>query len=735
MDNELEILIDGQLVDLPPIQEVPVSVTYQLEDKQSFQKKQSSNALSITIPATTNNDEVSNTFANPSIEDLTAGQQFTNFRKGKIKVAGEELLVGKTFLKRGSHTDKPTEYEYDFYGNNADWMIDLKEATLYDLVKRINFIFTKQGIIDSWQFDGTDENLPYVFAPIRYGLAMDSAPSVLTGDNIDDYNMTPEYMKPSLSKYWIIVWALRSVGYKVRSQFMDLPYFRRQVMPWVWGSFLTSDGTKLDVLKFLAKTEGDGAYVEDDYTGYVNPVVTNDSTNGAFDDNNVYQYISNVEMRWTYLTAPQFNFGVLEATFHINAFLHLVVANNSTFVVRVQWFKNGVRVIANDDDGNGSLFVRISTGIGPSFKEVTGNYENWMTTTVHPGDVVSAKIWVHVVQGNFFGVAKGRIIIDEFNIDYFRIPLGGTINFENHLAFKNYKVLDFIGGVVDEFDWSIQTDSISKIVYIEPTHAFAIGNDLSQKQGGYFNGNYLDWNDKQDLSKKSDLEPFIDTERELYFKYKEDSADGTLKKIQDRNNTVVGQAKYVFPDRFAVGDNSIQNRFFAPTMHYEVKQWDMDGLGPPQMIIMVPENIANTSAGEAQNTFQSKSVYYKGLNPNYRWIFDKVKMTEYPEMFAVNYKSGGENDPILSYCDEQISGITGKGLVRRFYLQRLVNMKDGQTYLTWFKLNRKDVTNILHREFILCKGQKWELINLKYIPLKKESTQVTLRKFCPIINE
>ncbi len=89
-------------------------------------------------------------------------------------------------------------------------------------------------------------------------------------------------------------------------------------------------------------------------------------------------------------------------------------------------------------------------------------------------------------------------------------------------------------------------------------------------------------------------------------------------------------------------------------MHYDVVQWDTATSEAPQMIIMAPENVSNVSRGEAQNTFLPKSVYYKGLNSSYKWVFDNEGTHPYPEMFAVNYKVGGENDPVLSYADESI---------------------------------------------------------------------------------
>jgi hypothetical protein len=303
-----------------------------------------------------------------------------------------------------------------------------------------------------------------------------------------------------------------------------------------------------------------------------------------------------------------------------------------------------------------------------------------------------------------------------------------------------YKFLDFLSGVIDESNILVGTDPINKAVYFEPAHPYSLTNDLSVKSGGYFNGNYHDWSEKQDLSKRSDLPLFSDGDRELTFRYKEDGNDGILKTIQDRNQVTLASSKYVFPDRFKAGKAEFQNRFFSPVMHYNVTQWEGLGSDPegiPQMICLIPENIANTSRDEAQNTFEPKSIYYKGMDATVGWIFDGEVQIQFPFAFAVNYKAGGENDPILSYSDERIGeaddAVIGKGLLKRFYWQRLAITRNGQHYKTPFKLKNIDVANFLHREHIICRGQKWELVEiLGFLPLQGKSTDCYLRKWTPI---
>lgn len=734
LSRYLKITIGSKQIQVSDPKDLPVSIDYALEDRDNFQDKPSAQALSLKVPATLMNDIAGNTFRNPDIKDLTEGQVFRSNQPFVIDENGYEIMSGKAFLKSGTHTNVPVSYLYDLYGDNADWKIDLEESTLYDFLKTIQFDFTKANIIASWAFDGTDMNLPYVFAPVRYrgpigGTVTDDA-GVVT--SIDD-DMLPEYMKPSISKYFILYQAFKSVGYRIQSAFLDSEFFRRQIMPWTWGNFLNSDGTKLDIHRFLAKGEEQyESFGRNTPSSFWDLKVSNDSTDGGYDNNDDYQYDSaNKEMKWTY-KGP--DFGLLQAHFsmqvNVNARLN---GNNSYIICKVYWYKNGIKLTEE------SVITSIGGAIYGGNSDI-GIKDIFFQQDVQQGDVISAKIFLHGFASKL-GFAAINAEMMEFKLDYFRIPLDGNINFQNFTGFKSYKFLDFFRGLIDEFNLSINTDPINKIVVIEPTHAWSADNGLNTTPG-YFVNDFLDWNGKEDLSKEWVLTNYSDYNRELTFRYKDDTNDGIVKTVQDRHVITVGAGKYVFPDRFKTGKDAIENRFFGATMHYDLDQWKALGTGTnagiaPQMVCLIPENVSNTSNDESSNTFLPKSCYYKGLVTGVgAWKFDGKVMQQYPYMFAVNYKPGGENDPILSYSDENISGVIGKGLLKRFYWQRLAIMRNGQWYDTFFRLRNVDVANAMHREYKSYRGHRWQCIQIKgYKTLSEDSTAVLLIKWSPVTRE
>lgn len=721
LSKDIRLWIGGRQADLKSAEELPAAISYKYENPENFQSKKSAEVFDVEIPATTVNDEIANTFHNPGFDDNTPGQVKRNFQPMLVEANSHELFVGRALLKGAKHDSLPISYNFDGYGNNGDWILLLKETTLFELLKHITFTFDKATIEASWAFDGTNENIPYVFAPVRYGQPME------TFEGKFDYDMKPIYMKPAISVYWLLYWGFQSLGYKISSEFMDTNYFRRLVMPWTWGNFLFSEGTRLDDLDFLAKSSEQTYLYGSDFDGFLNVFADNETTNGAFDNNGVYEYDAvNFEMKWTYPAG--LNYGLLSATFHLLLYIDARASQNSSVEVRVFWYKNGTEVKQT------ILFDIDAPAVGA--RTFVDFVDEFLTIDVEENDIISAKVYVGMFESTF-GSNHVIINVDAFELVYFRIPLGGTINFSSYNSLKKHKWIDFLAGILDCFNISPQTDPVNKIVVLEPTHPYALEFDQSEKDGGYFNGNHLDWNEKQDLSKESEWQLWNDSDRELLFKFKDDSNDGILKKVQDRHAIKLAAAKYVFSERFKTGVKEHENRFFSPVMHYRPDQWATIG-DTPQMIVMIPENVSNTSRDEAQNTFAPKLAWYKGLAP-YGWCWDGVELdTDFPYMFAVNYLSGGANDPILSYCDEYVVHpddglVPAAGLLRRFFLQRMAILRNGQFYDTWFRLNNFDVTNFLHREHISIDGQRCELVEIKeFKPLREESTQVLLRKHSPI---
>lgn len=736
----LKLKIGNRVVQVQNYDELPFSINYSLENAQDFQSKESSNVIGLTVPATLINDAAANNFRNPDSLDSTPDQQYRSTEPCSIEATGHEIFTGKAFLKEGVHNIAPLNYKWDLLGDNGDWITALQESTLYDFLKQVSFTFSKANVEASWLFDGTSEALPYVFAPVRYRFPFGGYTVV---DNVNqpvDDNVTVDYMRPSLSVYWIIYWGFKSIGYKLQSNFFDTSYFRKFVMPWTWGNFLDSDGTKLNVHKFLAKSTAATHYrnTSGNDSQILDLQVTNDNSNGGYDNNNDYTYVSS-EMKFTYNTP---HFGPVQAHFSFDMQSEVDMNAHSAgtpadIEIRLQWRKNGVQFDSGygDYSSNGNILFKISTSTSEWHKQYFNIDTSFCKADVTDGDVLSLKVWVYSYANKTnSATVDAHFTVIDFQLDYFKIALGGTIDFANYTGFQSYKFLDLLRGVVDGFNLQPNTDPVSKVVRFEPLHPYSLDDDPTNLNDGYFKNDFVEWNGKEDLSKEWVMQNFSEYERELNFSFKDDGNDGILKVVQDRNILTLAKGKYVLPGRFKEGKKPYENRFFSPLMHYDADQWKGITGVSPQIPCIIPENVSNTSQSESSNTFLPKIAYYKGnVSGVGGWKWDGDNQTSIPFMFAVNYKSGGEADPILSYCDEKIGSVVGRGLLSRFFLQRMAILRNGQWYTAWFRLKNGDISGQLHREYKSYRGHRWELVQItNYKPLLEESTQCLIRRHEPV---
>lgn len=740
-DQHVEVLIDGEKLEVD-IEQLPVSISYILEDSEQMMQKKGSESLDITTPITNKNSKLANTLHSLSSVDMTGNDQFEKPRKAVLRSHGYELIVGKALLKKVSHSINPEKATWNIYGDNADWAIELKDKTLQPFINPRSFPLNFPNVYQSWNFDGRSEVNDFVFAPVRYGTPFGLGSEIWEGK---DQVVTIYDLRPAISLYWILWRGFQSIGYNISSEFFDTDYFRRQVLPWVWGNFLKLENTVYDQYKFAANTPEGSRGAADTYIyhqtrdGYVNLLVTNDSVDGMFDNGGTpgnYTYNPTTgSKRWVY---PNTATSKIIVAFSISYNLDWYVTASSYARLFPHWFVNG-RLVKN------TLLREVqapTVGKRNVLEEVTDFFE----VELQPGDVVECKTYMST-KDTSFGVVVARQYVSEFKIDYFKFAVNSLVELNKYNKLGNYKWIDLLRGVVDHFDLSFRTDTKNKVVYFEPTYPHSLNSSLTPTRNGFISYDPLKWESKQDLSKLSEIELFSDFEREWNFRLKEDGSDGALKKMQDRYQSVIGQAKYILPERYKKEKKDVVNRFFSPLMHVQGQQFAAITGVVPQIPCIFPENLSNTSSTESANTFEPKLAYYKGnITGVGGWKFldengNVQTYNSFPFMFAVNYHPGGENDPVLSYADQKIGNDTSgyviaPGLLRRFFWQRMAIYRHGRKYKTYFKLNNSDVINNLFRNTIALNNDQWILTEINnYQPMKDESTGASLWRWHPLLQK
>lgn len=816
--NNLRILIDNTDTEVGELENTGISLIYQLENPESFEQKQGSLALNISLPATPTNDRLFNSFHNPKVADMSGSNYYTDPRRCSIIVGGIEILRGVSMLQGASHNSMPGSYTVNCYGQNGDWSVEMKDISLWHVLSDTPHTFDLDTVENSWFNFDSDEAHDFVYAPVRYRQPF--------GPN--DKAMHMYHMRPSLSIYWMIIRAFRLFGYRVSSEFMSSAYFRKLVMPWVWGDFYDLNGQIVEAITFKAagldrpypsttvdtSTEVYSGLATDptrsrwtdkvsvsidyvtNYTDATTPLTyhnffINDTVPPVgFDNLSLYEFDSSTNtMRWRFNPPPVFS-GPIGSNITANFDLNLIAkAVKSTSDQPLELFVEVKKIpLVGSPTTTDVLITSLSqTGAGivtkgstlmptPFSFSVSGI--NWGDTLefrlkYNRGAVPFSTNRIIIISSGYINSAPSgdpfyTPVRSTFQLSSLQVELGGQVNFKLYDKFRSYKFLDMLRGLIDMFNLSIQTNPIDKVVTIEPTHEYRLPAGL---RSGYYKAERLDWTNKQDMSKDSEVTLFSDTERQLDFQFKQDGSDGGQNIYAARykaiylNNTVSskvnnsnvdngivagvpGAARYMFPLRFRKGVRQMTNRFFSATMHYNHAAWkNITGTGSPapQLIAIIPDNINDSSASAITQTFEPKIAYYKGPNVpaisgGWRWLGDprapypEVTATSFglPEMFAVNYGPGGENDPVLSYSDQMINGLVVPGLVKCFFLKRLAIMRHGRQYRPWMRLDTGDMINWLHRERIIVDGAIYNLIGIdRYNPLSDNSAICTMWQDVP----
>lgn len=747
-------------MEVEQVDTAPVAISYKLEDPENFEKKKGSEALNLQVPATRANSKAAGFLHGPENRE-SAAEEHSKPQPCTITAEGYEVFTGKAFLREATHTDKPEGYSYDCYGNNADWLVDLRDKTLWDFVSSHIHLFQPSTIENSWSnySSNNSEINDYVYAPVRR--LEEFAPD---GNHKNQF-VTPFDLQPSISPYWILRRAFESLGYRVTSDFFSTTFFKKLCMPWVWGSFLFTEKTRFAPFKFRAmctraeKSRSIGVWAEwvSPQPGSSNagdPLVTaikwdDDSsggTLGGFDQGlpGLYQFTNDKMMNYTYPADSVL--GLVTMNFHLSIFYHHHSSSDQTWRLSVYWFVTpaGQTLAAspNTSDAVASDII-VEKEVGDAEDNIVDvNRE----LTINPGDTVTAILRIEASSGTYGhnwtvgqpydpnggGTWPGSYLENT----YIKKAIGSPVNFKDYSAFKKYKFLDLLRGLIDMFNLQVGTDPVSKTVFFEPTDGYELPD--GSKHEGYFKTTKVDWSGKQDLSKKSTVKLYAENNREFLFRFKEDNNDGGLAILEKRETIITGAAKYIFPERFTEGIEERENRFFSPVVHVRMLGWTnlLSNGKTPQLVALIPENISQTSSEEDGQNFEPKLCWYKGRvsdNGAWRWrpygnAGGQTQATM-PFMFAVNHQTGGENDPVLTYCDQGIGGasVPAKGLLRRFFLTRLARMRNGKLYSTWMRLKLGEAADPLQREEKIVGASSYHLIEIKdYKPLLPETVECTM---------
>lgn len=589
-----------------------------------------------------------------------------------------------------------------------------------------------------------------------------------------------------------------------------------ETAPWTAWTTEFASGTQYIFSRFSG-LDGGWAYFQ----------MTNTNPPFGFDNFTLYSFDETTgTMKYTFNPPPQlipYIGAVSSLTFGLSLYVAIKTIGGAHCDLQLEIKKNGVFVSANSILPSGAVTGEYPVGgvmsLYPNVKNtVTPTAYNFTVDNVAVGDVLEFRLqhvqgggaaatlqimqagylngdptvlganpwqydpttqrWINVSSSSTD--ASWQAMFSTLQMTGLQIQLGNAVNLKQYDKFRSYKFLDLLRGLIDMFNWSIQTNPISNTVTIEPTHDYVLPDGTQMP--GYFKPQRLDWTNKQDVGKENILQLFSEGVRQYDFSFKGDGADGGLNIFAGRNkgiylnnkvisplnnsnsdngivSAIPGASRYLLPNRFQIGVQTNTNRFFSAVMHYKHASWnniwELNGGLPadnitPQLICIIPENINDSSASAIKETFEPKIACYAGKQAinavgGWRWIGDPAAPYvdggvpnaigfQLPYMFAVDYTgyvgtAPGTMAPILSYSDQNINGVVKPGLMKTYFLKRLAIRQGGKLYKAWMRLTLGDIIDWEHRNSIIIDGAIYHLIRIEnFNPLSDDSCVCTLWK-------
>jgi hypothetical protein len=670
----IEIYIDGIKADLPE-KDLNLNLTFALKDRNGIAINSGSRSeYSFDLPATKQNDYIFSRFHD--VGEVTLQRQ--ELLPAIIIVDGLPFFEGKAQVRSVTTQQdrfywKGLSYKVSFYGNNVDWVADLKEKFIYQL----DF-----GTITL----GANQNLSAYSND--YAGGFNFCTLVMKFKNWAVFGQVDTFSEsfPALFVKTIVDKIFLSLGYTVNSNVFNTDWFKQLIVPIPVDTSVpvNDEQYEIDYLNTIATdlTLGTGGFVGI----YVFPIQTTFPLIGP----NPYNNVTGI------YTVPQDGYYLARASF--------TVSNQTTTCGMLFGF--GI---------NGAPPVQVYGQSAATSYSITTTVTGEYVFLLNAGDTIDVRVASAAPLGNTFDVngifeVQGQAIITD--------PI--TLDFK-YLINKQWRQLDFIKGLAHLLNLTFETNVALRTVTIEPSdnylYTYPGANNIEQ---GFYNKSFSDLTRKVDLNITGELFNIDDFERSIQFIYKEDSNDPTVEALNQGQNVPMAGAQFNFPvTRLKSGITDIENPFFCPTLNFLDDEIRGVGSASPIYVPFIwPENYLDTPTATQGNydigpriLFKDKDYLSNPSNPTFV-INDPTSpgtlTIPFPSAFMQNYNSPGVYQSLV-FGSETINGVYVKGLLERFYLAEMIRRMYGkqmEVYMFWDVLM---LNNLTFRNTIQIHGDNYIL--------------------------
>ncbi len=698
--QQVKIYIDNKIADVSP-DGVNLVLTYAIKQKEGIETNTGTRSeYAFEFPATKQNDEIFSRFFD--VGEVTINKQI--FLDARIEIDGMTFFTGKCQMQSVNLTKdfyywKGDKYKVAFFGNNVDWIVQLKDKFLSDYDFGTH-IYTRDDIwVSYW---AQIYPMGYTF---KYLLIKWKDWDVF--QQVDPLESTPALFIKS-----IVERIFASIGYTINSAFMSTSWFEKLVMP---IPLPEKFGEDFDAA--YTRIEADETIVGFTSTGYffncTNQTVA--PTVGA----NPYDTGTGI------YTAPFDGFYLVEFEFTVtNASAY---PYSGEYGVVFNFIINGAPPL-----GQQPIWGQISIGL-PKPYNTDNVFKGEYVYQLSAGDTIQIGM---IFQQQADVSAKLRITGET------EIKDGTLIDFR-YIVNKNWKSIDFLKGLAHAFNLVFETNTNTRIVTIEPADMYIEEdrnpNTRKLNEGFYYTnlGQTTEKTPFIDLVKEGELESLIDFSSMFRLAWKSDSADPTVEALNGTNKDVLGLFESRFnysANRFKDGETIIENPFFAPTLMIA----DFEVISTPfEKTPMIPFIWKDNYLDAATSTSQEKNI-----NVLPRILVSEILFSPYnglirvftgsivqdlpcPLAYMIDYNDSFGYQTSLSFSNYQVSGREIKGLMERFYLKNLIRLQTGKRLQTFMFWDAVLLQNLTFRKKIRIHGDEYILQEINSFNVGQRSSTKT----------
>ena len=691
MSNYIKIFIDGQLVDLPQ-DFTSLRLTYALKDRKGLAINTGSRSeYSFEFPATKQNDSIFDAFW--EVGRVNFDKQ--KFLTASIEVDGLPYFQGKAQLTSVTTQDnqyywKGNRYKVAFYGNNADWVQDIRDKRLRDYPLATH-TFNNATIATGWgnTFPASDWGYTLIKWKdwgypnrIQY---QESTPFVFVGAFLREI--------------------FDDIGYTVDSKFAGLDFFERLIMPIPLpekfdGGFSEDYLTiEADEPAFLLSTNVLG-----------NPsILTNQTVSPAIGANPY-------NIGTGYYTVPYDGF----YKFEYSAQITNVTGSGVGLIIYIQDSVLGIYPATTIGDNTPGAYTANASLRGEYVLQLTAGQQVGLghlgNTTIGDADVeLSMRV-----------------------IGELPVKSGTPINFK-YLIPQEWKSLDFIKGLAHAFNLVFQTNPILREVTIEPADSYLYVQEspsVSSVQDGFYNDT-VDQTQKLDLLKDGELTS--KTDEPLAYRLKWITEGATEEAINEREEIGFLEGKYIFPvDRYVKPEKVVENPFFASTLcilDQEVTHEDSPALCQIPLIWST-NYLEDPTSTEADYNIKPRLLQKQPQVPLSDRAFIRLDNGSggygsvlCPLAYMVDYNNFNGERMSLSFGNTDVNGNDIKGLLDRHYLGDMKRRQIGKDLETYLSLSLLDIVNLDFRKKVILKDNAYILQEVNSFDVLSDKSSKTYLQY------